>query len=168
MDPLQKLLDMATKHGLLHRIGAAPMKLRTSMYADDTALFLRAHALDVQHLHHLLQLFGGGDRPDHQHNEVGDHPNSLQGPGPTDDSGIISSYYSRATLYIPQAAVTPWLPVERRRANSDRPTSRQVAELEGQASQQGRAPHASKLHSPFHSHIPHDGISVTQMGTEEN
>jgi hypothetical protein len=58
MDPLQKLLDMATKHGLLHRIGAAPMKLRTSMVADDTALFLRAHALDVQHLHHLLQLFG--------------------------------------------------------------------------------------------------------------
>jgi hypothetical protein len=58
MDPLRKLLDMDTEHGLLHPIGVASMKLRTSMYADDTMLFLRPHASYVQHLHHMLQLFG--------------------------------------------------------------------------------------------------------------
>jgi hypothetical protein len=40
MDPLQKLLDMTTQQGLLTLIGANPIKLRTSLYADDAMLFL--------------------------------------------------------------------------------------------------------------------------------
>jgi hypothetical protein len=41
MDPLQWLLDMATRQGLLHPIGVDPIKVRTSLYADDAMLFLR-------------------------------------------------------------------------------------------------------------------------------
>jgi hypothetical protein len=51
---MQKLLDMATEQGLLHSIGADPVRIRTSMYADDTALFLRPHATDVHNLKSLL------------------------------------------------------------------------------------------------------------------
>jgi hypothetical protein len=41
MDPLQCLLDKATEHGLLNPIGVDPVKLRTNLYADDVALFIR-------------------------------------------------------------------------------------------------------------------------------
>jgi hypothetical protein len=58
MDPLQKILDMATKRGLLTPIGADPIRMRTSMYADDAVLFLRPLASDVTHLNELLQSFG--------------------------------------------------------------------------------------------------------------
>jgi hypothetical protein len=58
MDPLQWLLDMATRAGLLHPIGADLVRLRTSMYADDTAMFIRPVATDVNHLQQLLQSFG--------------------------------------------------------------------------------------------------------------
>jgi hypothetical protein len=58
MDPMQKLLDMATEQGLLHPISVDPVRLRTSMYADDTTLFLRPHASDVHNLRSLLQPFG--------------------------------------------------------------------------------------------------------------
>jgi retron-type reverse transcriptase len=40
MDPLQKMLDLATQQGLLSPIGADPIKMRTSLYADDVMLFL--------------------------------------------------------------------------------------------------------------------------------
>jgi retron-type reverse transcriptase len=40
MDPLQKMLDLATQQGLLSPIGADPIKMRTSLYADDAMLFL--------------------------------------------------------------------------------------------------------------------------------
>ena len=50
MDPLQRLLDRATDHGILTplRITAAPLpittaKWRTSMYADDAAIFISPH-----------------------------------------------------------------------------------------------------------------------------
>jgi hypothetical protein len=58
MDPLQNLLDKAIETELLHPIGALPVRLRTSLYADGTTLFLRPIASDVAHLHHLLQAFG--------------------------------------------------------------------------------------------------------------
>jgi hypothetical protein len=57
MDPLQKLLDMATQRGLLTPIGADPIKLRTSLYIDDAFLFLWPIASDVNNLHNLLQFF---------------------------------------------------------------------------------------------------------------
>jgi hypothetical protein len=40
MDPLQKMLDKATQLGLLTPIGPDPIKLHTSLYADDVMLFL--------------------------------------------------------------------------------------------------------------------------------
>jgi hypothetical protein len=58
MDPLQKLLNMATMEGLLPPIEADPVKLRTSLYADDAALFLRPIADDVSNLKHILLHFG--------------------------------------------------------------------------------------------------------------
>jgi hypothetical protein len=50
MDPLQKVLDMATREGLLTPIGALPIKMRTSLYADDVVLFLRPIPSDVYNL----------------------------------------------------------------------------------------------------------------------
>jgi hypothetical protein len=42
MDPLQKLVDKATKDGLLNPIGADPVKIRKkTLYADDAVLFPR-------------------------------------------------------------------------------------------------------------------------------
>lgn len=35
MDPIQRVLDKATTQGLLQPIGADPIKLRTSLYAND-------------------------------------------------------------------------------------------------------------------------------------
>jgi hypothetical protein len=57
IDPLQSLLHKATEQGLIHPIGVEPVKLRTSLYVDDAALFLHPIALDVQHLHQLLNSF---------------------------------------------------------------------------------------------------------------
>jgi hypothetical protein len=58
MDPLQKILDMATQQGLLSPIGDDAIKMRTSLYTDDAMLFLRPIAEDVSNLQHLLQHFG--------------------------------------------------------------------------------------------------------------
>jgi hypothetical protein len=58
LDPLHWLLDMATDSGLLHPIGANLVRLRTSLYADDTSLFLHLIASDVSNFHYLLQSFG--------------------------------------------------------------------------------------------------------------
>jgi hypothetical protein len=41
MDPLQQLLVKATEAGLLTPIGADPIKMRMSLYADDAVMFLR-------------------------------------------------------------------------------------------------------------------------------
>jgi hypothetical protein len=60
MDPPQKVLDMATREGLLTPIGAQPFKIRTSLYVDDAALFLRPIASDVNNLQHILRFFGDG------------------------------------------------------------------------------------------------------------
>jgi hypothetical protein len=48
---------MATQVGLLHPIGADPVRLRTSLYANDTALFIRPIGADVEHLQQLLHSF---------------------------------------------------------------------------------------------------------------
>jgi hypothetical protein len=58
LDPLQKMLDMATQQGLLTPIGADPINMRTSLYTDDTMLFLRLIASDVTNLQQLLHHFG--------------------------------------------------------------------------------------------------------------
>jgi hypothetical protein len=58
MDPLQQMLDMATAQGLLSPIGVDPIKIRTSLYADDAMLFLRLIVSDVRNLQYLLNEFG--------------------------------------------------------------------------------------------------------------
>jgi hypothetical protein len=58
MDPLHKMLDMATQQGLLTPIGANPIKFQTNSYVDDAMLFLRPIAADVTNLQHLLHQFG--------------------------------------------------------------------------------------------------------------
>ena len=58
MDPLQRLLDQATQAGLLTPIGAEPIRIRTSLYADDAALFVRPTPRDNTTVRHLLQIFG--------------------------------------------------------------------------------------------------------------
>jgi hypothetical protein len=58
MDPLQKLLEKATHEGLLTLIGADPVRMQTSLYADDAIMFLRPTAPNMEHLQHLLQAFG--------------------------------------------------------------------------------------------------------------
>jgi hypothetical protein len=60
MDPLQlqRLLDNATEHGLINPIGVDPIKLRTSLYANDVALFVRPTTNDVSNLQPILQALG--------------------------------------------------------------------------------------------------------------
>jgi hypothetical protein len=58
LDPLQKLLEIATHQGLLTPIGAEPIKLHTSLYADDAMLFVSPVATDIANLQQLLQHFG--------------------------------------------------------------------------------------------------------------
>jgi hypothetical protein len=58
IDPLQILLNKATKQGLLHPIGVDPVRACTSMYANDTVLFLRPIESDVANLQQLLETFG--------------------------------------------------------------------------------------------------------------
>jgi hypothetical protein len=50
MDPLQRLLQLATQEGLLHPIGVDPFKMCTSLYVDDTTLFIRPVAIDMTNL----------------------------------------------------------------------------------------------------------------------
>jgi hypothetical protein len=57
MDPLQLLLEKPTQERLLTLIGGDPVKMRTSLYADDAILFFHPTARGVEHLQHLLQAF---------------------------------------------------------------------------------------------------------------
>ena len=58
IDPLQKILDVATRRGLLHRIRGRGAMLRTSLYADDAAVFLALIKKDVDNLASTLKGFG--------------------------------------------------------------------------------------------------------------
>jgi hypothetical protein len=60
IDPLQTILYKATQQGLLHPIGDDTIKIRISLFADNTSLFLRPLATDVTHFQQLLQSFGNG------------------------------------------------------------------------------------------------------------
>jgi hypothetical protein len=50
MDPLQQLLRLTTHEGLLNPIGAATVKLWTSLYVDNAALFIRPVATELANL----------------------------------------------------------------------------------------------------------------------
>ena len=48
IDPLQKILDLAMQHGILKPLALTTAKLRTSLYADDAAIFLNPNRQDFK------------------------------------------------------------------------------------------------------------------------
>ncbi|CAN6171901.1 unnamed protein product [Urochloa humidicola] len=58
MEPLQKLLDLATSDNILSPINNRAARLRTSLYADDAAIFLNPVKQEIHAVNDLLQLFG--------------------------------------------------------------------------------------------------------------
>jgi hypothetical protein len=58
IDLLQKLLEKATQEGLISPIGVEPVKMCTSLYADDAVLFMHPIPIDVSNLNYLLEQFG--------------------------------------------------------------------------------------------------------------
>jgi len=58
MDPLQRLLDLATQQGILSPLPHAAAKWRTSMYADDVAIFINPIKEDVVAVKTILEAFG--------------------------------------------------------------------------------------------------------------
>jgi hypothetical protein len=58
MDPLQRLLDMATQHGVLTTLPVAAARWRTSMYADDAAIFINPLREDLEAITAILHEFG--------------------------------------------------------------------------------------------------------------
>jgi hypothetical protein len=58
MDPLQRLLDRATQQGVLTNLPLAAARWRTSMYADDAAIFINPLKEDIEAITSILQEFG--------------------------------------------------------------------------------------------------------------
>jgi hypothetical protein len=58
IDPLQKLLEVAIEKGYLSMLQGRAVNMRTSMYADETAIFIKPTRNDVAALADLLNKFG--------------------------------------------------------------------------------------------------------------
>lgn len=58
IDPLQKIFDLATEKGYIAKLGGRTVPMRTSMYADDTPIFIKPTKNDVAALADLLTMFG--------------------------------------------------------------------------------------------------------------
>lgn len=58
IDPLQQLLELATRKGLLHKIRGRGTIMRTSLYADDAAVFMAPIKRDIDNLAAILKGFG--------------------------------------------------------------------------------------------------------------
>jgi hypothetical protein len=58
IDPLSQLLDIATAHGLLHKLRGRGSPVRTSLYADDAAVFVAPFKEDITNLASILHNFG--------------------------------------------------------------------------------------------------------------
>ena len=58
IEPLHQLLDLATRKGLLHKIRGRGTMVRTSLYADDAAMFVAQIKRDVDNLASILRGFG--------------------------------------------------------------------------------------------------------------
>jgi len=54
MDPLQRLLDMATQQGVLSALPLSTARWRTSMYADDAAIFINPIKDDLDSITTIL------------------------------------------------------------------------------------------------------------------
>lgn len=58
IDPLQKILDVATSEGILTKVASRAVKFRTSLYADDAAVFINPARQEVQNFLQILENFG--------------------------------------------------------------------------------------------------------------
>jgi hypothetical protein len=58
LDPLQKILQVATNAGILSRLPIREAKLHTSLYADDAVLFLNPIPAEVDTVLQILHAFG--------------------------------------------------------------------------------------------------------------
>jgi len=58
MDPLQRLLELATAQGILSALPASTAKWRISMYADDAAIFTNPIKSDLDAIKMILHIFG--------------------------------------------------------------------------------------------------------------
>ncbi|WVZ79028.1 hypothetical protein U9M48_026656 [Paspalum notatum var. saurae] len=58
IDPLQRLLHLATETGLLSRVAKDRTRLQTSLYADDAIIFIKPEKRELDTLGGLLHLFG--------------------------------------------------------------------------------------------------------------
>jgi len=58
IDPLQKILDLVTEEGHLAKFRGKHTVIRTSMYADDTTIFVKPYKRDVTTLAEILAKFG--------------------------------------------------------------------------------------------------------------
>ena len=58
IDPLHQILDLATRKGLLHKIRGRGAMMRTSLYADDAAIFMAPIKSDIDNLSTILKGFG--------------------------------------------------------------------------------------------------------------
>jgi hypothetical protein len=58
MDPLQHLLDMATRQGIITPLPLAAANWRTSLYVDDAAIFINLIKEDVIAIKTILEAFG--------------------------------------------------------------------------------------------------------------
>ena len=58
MEPLQRLLELATTNGAITQVAHRSAKLRISMYADDAAIFLNPILEEVREVAYILSVFG--------------------------------------------------------------------------------------------------------------
>jgi hypothetical protein len=58
IDPLQKILELATKEQHLTKFRGKQSVMQTSVYADDTAIFVKPYKKDVTALANILAKFG--------------------------------------------------------------------------------------------------------------
>lgn len=58
IDPLQKLLRLATEEEILKHISTWPARASISMYADNAAIFVNPTTEELQELNDILQKFG--------------------------------------------------------------------------------------------------------------
>lgn len=58
LEPLQKLLQLATDDGILSPLSVQAARLRASFYADDAAVFINPVGTDLVAVQRLLRLFG--------------------------------------------------------------------------------------------------------------
>jgi hypothetical protein len=58
MEPLHRLLDIATDAGILSRLRGKKCTFRASLYADDVALFINPTVADISGIQGILHAFG--------------------------------------------------------------------------------------------------------------